>query len=411
MQLRKRKGFTLVELLVVIAIIGVLVGLLLPAVQAAREAARRMSCSNNFKQIGLAIHNYHAAYNQLPKHCTGTWKADANDAWSTWDTNNSGALSALVGLTPFIEQQALWESISNPNPSRVDGNTSASIGTPTNPWPAMGPGPNRSQYIPWATDVASLRCPSDPGRGLPALGRTNYAVCIGDGWLGHYQNPIRWSNSGGSPFDVTSGGKQMQRQWARGMFVFRTDMAFRDVLDGLANTIMMGEITTDLGDSDKRTRVNRTKTFSSSGNHVKVCEDAGHIDPKRPGFWCDGTNCPTPAPGDAGSSFHGANSSENRGMNWAWARVSLTAFQTNTPPNSEYCGDRWAENGGSISASSRHQGGVHVLMGDGAVKFVTDSIEAGDQRSGPPVAGAASKYGVWGALGTRANREVIEDPF
>uniref|UniRef100_UPI003563CD6E type IV pilin protein n=1 Tax=Novipirellula sp. TaxID=2795430 RepID=UPI003563CD6E len=67
-----KRGFTLVELLVVIAIIGVLVGLLLPAVQAAREAARRMSCSNNFKQIGLAIHNYHSAYNQIPTHGSGT---------------------------------------------------------------------------------------------------------------------------------------------------------------------------------------------------------------------------------------------------------------------------------------------------------------------------------------------------
>ena len=69
---KHNRGFTLVELLVVIAIIGVLVGLLLPAVQAAREAARRMSCSNNFKQIGLGIHNYHSAYKQLPKHGTGT---------------------------------------------------------------------------------------------------------------------------------------------------------------------------------------------------------------------------------------------------------------------------------------------------------------------------------------------------
>ena len=71
-----RRGFTLVELLVVIAIIGVLVGLLLPAVQAAREAARRMSCSNNFKQIGLGIHNYHSAYKQLPMHVGGTTESD-----------------------------------------------------------------------------------------------------------------------------------------------------------------------------------------------------------------------------------------------------------------------------------------------------------------------------------------------
>jgi len=87
---RKRHGFTLVELLVVIAIIGILIALLLPAVQAAREAARRSQCTNNLKQIALAVHNYHDTYKVFP---IGNWTT----AYGTW----------LVSLLPFIEQQAL----------------------------------------------------------------------------------------------------------------------------------------------------------------------------------------------------------------------------------------------------------------------------------------------------------------
>ncbi len=191
MQMRSRTtGFTLVELLVVIAIIGVLVGLLLPAVQAAREAARRMSCSNNFKQIGLGLHNYHSAFDRLPTQMGGTKTNTTGQDWyRPTDEANQLSLGWLVGLLPFVEQQALWEQISNPSTVNL-----AAPGTVRNPpWPAMGPtitdennlhgsGVNtrNTAYAPWMTEIATLRCPSDPGTGLPAMGRTNYAGCLGD---------------------------------------------------------------------------------------------------------------------------------------------------------------------------------------------------------------------------------------
>ncbi len=398
----RQVGFTLVELLVVIAIIGILVGLLLPAVQAAREAARRMSCSNNFKQIGLAIHNYHSSYNRLPRHSTGTWSDLAPNAWARQATHNSGALSATVGLLPFMEQQSLWELLSSPLDTNGDG---APDFPPFGPHPTLGG--VRSSYTPWRTQVPTLRCPSDPAIDSTGAGRTNYAYCLGDAFVSTlYTRPIRWNGNGGSPFDVMGGSENAQRRYARGMFVHRQFMRFRDVLDGLSNTIAMGEIVTDLGDNNVRTRLNRTQ--DNVQTNVKICENLGHIDPTRPQFWCDGVNCPAPTgPG----TMEGVNGQHNRGRLWMASYAGSTGFMTNTPPNSELCVDRWTEGGGSIPASSQHQGGAHVLMGDGAVTFITDSIDAGNQQFniGSLPAGAQSPYGVWGALGTRANKEPIND--
>jgi prepilin-type N-terminal cleavage/methylation domain-containing protein len=105
-----RQAFTLVELLVVIAIIGILVGLLLPAVQAAREAARRMQCSNNLKQIGLSIHNYESAYKRYP---IGSVDDDPKEvgARRLWDAGNHRKGTVLVKLLPYIEQSALFNSV------------------------------------------------------------------------------------------------------------------------------------------------------------------------------------------------------------------------------------------------------------------------------------------------------------
>jgi len=414
--LGSRDGFTLVELLVVIAIIGILVGLLLPAVQAAREAARRMSCSNNFKQIGLALHNYHSAYKQLPIHGGGTDSpggagplGGTGPTQSWWDnrTNaNSWRLSALVGLTPFMEQQALWEQIANP--SRKDA---ANPGTPLGvPFPAMGPNPSRSRYVPWVTEIPTLRCPSDPGVGLPALGRTNYAVCMGDSIDWSVRGPKNFGartnqNPGWKMLD-SSGWAQRSRAADRGIFVMHAEVKFRDILDGLANTIAMGEIATDLGDRDITTYPINHGAALNPPNEVrdnpKYCAEVlDEIDPERPRVWRSGLT---------------GNATWGRGYRWADTWLTYSAMHTILPPNREVCSGNNAGNSGVFPPSSRHQGGCHILMADGAVVFMTDSVEAGDSRAGNVwqngtgnrSPGSQSPYGLWGSLGTKASKETIE---
>jgi prepilin-type N-terminal cleavage/methylation domain-containing protein/prepilin-type processing-associated H-X9-DG protein len=410
-------GFTLVELLVVIAIIGVMVGLLLPAVQAAREAARRMSCSNNFKQIGLAMHNYHAAYNNLPIHGGGTSSPGVD--WRTGsDRNNHMQLSITVGLLPFMEQQALWEQISNPN--TVDLSTPG-VPRPV-PWTAMGPtvttsvnvigtGVNTS-YQPWMTEIAGLRCPSDPGVGLPAMGRTNYAACLGDA--------VDFMHEGafGLTQTLIAADAAALRASGRGMFVTRLETGFRDVLDGLANTIAAGEIATDLGDAAITTRARSYASpagFRTDPRFCTLVSTTSQVDPLRPRFWSPTTIAASPSiliDGNMG-----------RGFRWASSSQVYNVMNTILPPNNEVCvsGTGTAPDAGRgiCPPSSRHQGGVHVLMGDGAVKFITDSIEAGNSRAtsvsvlttGAAGPGAISPYGLWGALGTKANKETISGEF
>ncbi len=408
---RTNHGFTLVELLVVIAIIGILVGLLLPAVQAAREAARRMSCSNNFKQLGLAIHNYHSAYRQLPIHGVGTGSPDGGaapygvvsattDWWTNYGDSNAWRLSALVGLTPFMEQQALWDEISNPSyRDATNPGTTLSVA-----WPAMGPTVEFIQYRPWVTELPMLRCPSDPGVGLPGQGRTNYAACLGDS--------IDWSIRGSKQHHTTRGEMVSTTTWVqrslaanRGTFVPHKESKFRDILDGLSNTIAFAEILTDLSDRDTR------GIQSLNGNppdeirlNPSYCIDNNQIDPDNPRFWAPTTPI--------------EDSTNGRGFKWADFRPNFSGCHTILPPNAPIGGGRSVGETGMFPPSSRHQGGAHILMGDGAVVFVTDSIEAGDSHhemvwlsptditSSP---GSKSPYGLWGALGSRASRETIQE--
>ena len=177
----------------------------------------------------------------------------------------------------------------------------------------------------------------------------------------------------------------------------------RDFLDGTANTIAAGEANVDIQDRSITTLMMRDGNVERQTplHHTTT----GCIDPTRPQF------VSAAATVDGGAT-HG------RGRRWPDGRPQYSVFHTIRPPNSHNV----LENHGSrgmLSASSRHQGGAHVLMADGAVKFITDSIEAGNSQggmvwsggTGTQAPGSVSPYGLWGSLGTRAAKEVISAEF
>ena len=425
MSKKPQHGFTLVELLVVIAIIGILVGLLLPAVQAAREAARRMSCSNNFKQIGLAIHNYHSAYKQLPIHGAGTDSPGTPNAppfgnmggsmnwWTTYSHSNSWRLSILVGLTPFMEQQSIWEQIVNPN-SEDATDPSANYAPPIS-WPPMGPVPSQIRYKPWVTEVPTLRCPSDPGVGLPSLGRTNYGACLGDSYFWSIQGAMRMNNPVPNTRAPDNGWSQHDRAANRGVFSPHAERKFRDILDGLANTIMAGEFATDLGDNDIRTigDQNRSQWINNIRDNPKYCFDQGLIDQDRPRFW-------DPA---ASSKRH------IRGARPMAAVIDGRVTGWSTPGCIPSCHltVRCVRNDSPVvEPSVLHQVGTREvatfswptvrwcssptpskLATHVAPWFGETACER--RRLRQTVPGSKSPYGLWGALGTRASNEVVEE--
>lgn len=371
-----RRGFTLVELLVVIAIIGVLVGLLLPAVQAAREAARRMSCSNNFKQLGIALHNYHAAYNQFPAGGTGTGDSNVGVV-------NQRRLNPNIGILPFMEQQALWDmmaTVHEPEPGE-----SPDVATGLGQWPPFGPRPwiDLNEYDPWQTQVPTFRCPSDPAQSTIGVGMTNYAYCYGDSILRVFYPPS-------SQFADESA--------FRGLFRREEFSSFKTIKDGTAHTIAMGEIACDRGDRKLNSSVIHKDHFpgNAMGSSASLCESAA--DPERPQY--------------AAVSVPLWSAGNSRGSRWYDALPMIAGITTVLPPNSPTCaidwGIPWAS--GIFSVGSQHNGGAHVLMADGAVIFVTDSIEAGDKEADSTSdnfgnVGQKSPYGLWGGLGTVAMSE------
>ena len=235
------KGFTLVELLVVIAIIGILVGLLLPAVQAAREAARRMQCSNNLKQLGLAMHNYENAHRIFP---SGYIRTSGGAGWG-W-----GAL-----VLPFIEQQAMNDQL-----QVTRANLDTILATP----PA-------NMTVLMQTPLSSFRCPSDTGSDgdiLPLAPRGRNAFNPG----GIQPAVANYKGSAGilSPQHEPGGSGQAVPRDSRGVFVGNVKVRIADVSDGTSNTIAIGEADTLIRRGGAWVGIRSGNTMAHSGVYYVV---------------------------------------------------------------------------------------------------------------------------------------------
>jgi prepilin-type N-terminal cleavage/methylation domain-containing protein len=210
-----RRGFTLVELLVVIAIIGILVALLLPAVQAAREAARRMQCSNHLKQFGLGLHNYHDTFKAFPPRRGGT--AGGGNA-ARFD-GNYDRKSAFIFLLPFLEQQPMADQITIGGVTDTNGNVI---------WPD-GPAGwyGTANWLPWRTQLKVVLCPSDK----PVLGgnqaKNSYAFCMGDSPGETAANNNRWNVAASTNRGMFTGSQRCR--------------TMAHITDGTSNTIGMSE--------------------------------------------------------------------------------------------------------------------------------------------------------------------------
>ncbi|HJZ53562.1 MAG TPA: DUF1559 domain-containing protein [Gemmataceae bacterium] len=334
-----RKAFTLIELLVVIAIIAILIGLLLPAVQKVREAAARTKCTNNLKQFGLALHNYHSVNQNFPPG----------------RAPYPLVVSAQGRILGHIEQDNIGRQVDvNLVPLYSSNPTSFPL-TPGN-------------YLASITPVKLFVCPSDPMNGLnpnafavqpsgatsttDRYAGTNYVTCIGSG----------------------DGASAAWGKYANSDGIFgQVPVTALAVTDGLSNTVAFSESTLGTGAPD--------------------ATGATPTDPARQVLTLTGSATTDDATCGAGA-VGGAVWSGMRGAKWINGHYSDANYNHHLMPNDP----RWdcsnaSHNPGQAAARSYHPGGVNVMLGDGSVRFVRNSID--------PT--------TWRALSTRAGGEVLGD--
>jgi prepilin-type N-terminal cleavage/methylation domain-containing protein len=334
LRLRSRFGFTLVELLIVIAIIGMLIALLLPAVQAAREAARRLTCSNNLKQLGLACQSYSETFKKMPLNYG---HVSSGSIWNEPANPTSRQSSWIMQCLPFTEHKQLYDQIDfsfdvtlDPR-NFVNGGSIASPAQPSNAWIAK-------QVVP------TLICPSDgitaskvmPNRsnrsaGYASWAITNYKGVAGSNWgWGNFQviPPSRFSNS---PFGQTGDGLE----YGNGMLFRATSPAspcctrMASVTDGTSNTLMLGE------------------AVGSWCTHTWW-------------WWFNGTTATAAIPMNVRAQCH------------------VGAYLPSKAAGLAACAADWPNN---YSFMSLHPGGAQFALADASVRFVTETIDIDIYRS------------------------------
>lgn len=363
-----RKAFTLVELLVVIAIIGVLVGLLLPAVQAAREAARRMQCSNNLKQIALAVHNYESSHKTFPLTSTGPSRLTPK--------LGNGFYSWLAMILPQMEQSPIYGSI-NFDEAMVDPKNFSSSSDYTKLTIASGH-PNAN---PAAAQISSYLCPSDSvqltstlGTGRPAPG--SYAGNIG--WVRGTTGitgtdaPMAQTN-GAMPF--VNPAQPHAWQLAK--------MRIANFTDGTSSTALVAERLINNAEGV-------AGTFGVQMNGplsppvMSFCGATGATTRSLPNWvtYCKGVTVPDPT------------YTLPHGRSWisGWTLAS-NLYMHVMPINERNCHLYGGEDNGAniVTASSQHKGGAQLAFADGHVQFFSQTVD----------------LTTWWAIGSRNGGEVV----